>query len=540
MSIARNLAALLDSAGAVAAEALTNATGAVDFVALGALSKGDTVVLEDDGTVKAVGIDASGAMSTKTFGSTYQTLTNLNTQRQNRAIAADPNTAGRFVIIGADSTLSYPDHNVGTIVVGTAIGDAVVFGTKQVFEPGYNVTNVSITFDPDTPNTFVIGYTAETTSPYTSGSYLRTGSIDGTVITLGPKLTLADSPRLQEHVIAFDPHHVGQFAFLTNIYSSVTGNDQMQAYIGTVTAGVISLAAPVIFIGQKWGWDIAFDPITPDRLVLIWRLNANPAKGQAAVGTLDGTTLTLNNTYVYETGFVNRAKIAFLPHTNANGDTGRFVISYHAQSGDNPGVVVYGGTINGTGINFSQKEVMSNEGGSTILLSSIAFNPARPNEVMSVFYFSDSPGRTVFLTTEISDDWAPRGTHTTEAYRLVGSPVSESSHKTAFLYDPDDTGRFVSFAQQGYDGGSIVLVGTASGTNLTNSNFVGTSTGNYEDAASIAAITVQGGVSTEHSELAIGEIYYVQVDGSLSTAVGELSVIAGKALSDSTLLLKGI
>ena len=55
---------------------------------------------------------------------------------------------------------------------------------------------------------------------------------------------------------------------------------------------------------------------------------------------------------------------------------------------------------------------------------------------------------------------------------------------------------------------------------------------------------LQGGVSTNQSSLAIGSTYYVQIDGTLATSAdsnsGAPSVVAGKAVSATTLLLKGI
>jgi hypothetical protein len=51
---------------------------------------------------------------------------------------------------------------------------------------------------------------------------------------------------------------------------------------------------------------------------------------------------------------------------------------------------------------------------------------------------------------------------------------------------------------------------------------------------------LQGGISTNQSSLAIGSTYYVQGDATLATTAGNPSVEAGKAVSATTLLLKGI
>ena len=76
-------------------------------------------------------------------------------------------------------------------------------------------------------------------------------------------------------------------------------------------------------------------------------------------------------------------------------------------------------------------------------------------------------------------------------------------------------------------------------SNLTETNFLGTSTAAYTNGQT-AKIMLQGGISTNQSSLAIGSTYYVQGDATLATTADNPSVEAGKAVSATTLLLKGI
>jgi hypothetical protein len=73
--------------------------------------------------------------------------------------------------------------------------------------------------------------------------------------------------------------------------------------------------------------------------------------------------------------------------------------------------------------------------------------------------------------------------------------------------------------------------------NMTTTNFLGTATTVYSDGDT-ATILLQGGVSTNQTGLVLGSVYYVQADGTLSTVTDDPSVIAGKALSATSLLLK--
>ena len=76
-------------------------------------------------------------------------------------------------------------------------------------------------------------------------------------------------------------------------------------------------------------------------------------------------------------------------------------------------------------------------------------------------------------------------------------------------------------------------------TNLTATNFVGMSTAAYTNGQT-ATVAVLGGISSNQTSLTIGSTYYVKIDGTLSTTADIPSVIAGKAVSATTLILKGL
>jgi hypothetical protein len=87
------------------------------------------------------------------------------------------------------------------------------------------------------------------------------------------------------------------------------------------------------------------------------------------------------------------------------------------------------------------------------------------------------------------------------------------------------------------DGTIEVISGvSATNTNLTIDNFLGTSMAAYTDGQT-ATIMLKGGVSTNQTGLTVGSTYYVLYDGTLSTAAGAGSVTLGKALSTTSILL---
>ncbi len=91
------------------------------------------------------------------------------------------------------------------------------------------------------------------------------------------------------------------------------------------------------------------------------------------------------------------------------------------------------------------------------------------------------------------------------------------------------------------DGDKVILrsdgkVEAIDGTNLTATNFIGISDGVYADGAT-AMIQGVGVIDDAQSGLTIGSIYYVQTNGTLDTGFGDFSVLAGKALSATNLMI---
>jgi len=74
-------------------------------------------------------------------------------------------------------------------------------------------------------------------------------------------------------------------------------------------------------------------------------------------------------------------------------------------------------------------------------------------------------------------------------------------------------------------------------TNLTATNFLGITDAAITSGAS-GSVTIKGGLKSELSSLTPNSIYYVQGNGSISTASTAPAVRIGKALSSTTLNLE--
>tara|TARA_R100000479_G_scaffold168896_1_gene110218 strand:+ start:3108 stop:6677 length:3570 start_codon:yes stop_codon:yes gene_type:complete len=146
---------------------------------------------------------------------------------------------------------------------------------------------------------------------------------------------------------------------------------------------------------------------------------------------------------------------------------------------------------------------------------------------------------------------------TAAGLRYLEATVNASNNTLSFSSVDtliDDTGEVFSWqafayvpAQQTFVCGFVdddnsnygTAVSVQSARNSTNSaSYIGISNGAYADGAT-ATIQTVGSVDDAQSGLTIGSTHYVQPDGSLSTTAGSPSVEAGTAVSATSLIVKG-
>ena len=186
------------------------------------------------------------------------------------------------------------------------------------------------------------------------------------------------------------------------------------------------------------------------------------------------------------------------------------------------------GTVSGTSIVFGSPveyrwHILDNS-------NSISFDPNTAGKFVIV---SDNSSGAEFTVGTIS------GTSIS-----FGTPVEiiHSINYPSIAFTPNDVGKFVyvyADAANSYYGTAVVCQLEAIGldpTNLTETNFIGTSNSTYADGET-ASVMLQGGITTNQTGLTAGSTYYVQPDGTLATSAGTPSVVAGKALSATSLFL---
>ena len=477
----------------------------VDFVASGVLSDGVTVVLKTDGTVEAVtatAISQAIPLGSKTVFNTGQT--------EPISVSFDPNNTNTFVVAFVD----LGNSGKGKCSVGTISGSTITFGDKIIFDAS-TIYQPSVAFNPNVANQFVVTWRDGGTGNYGKSCV---GTVSGLAISYGTEVTFNSAYTKYSNVI-FDKLDLNKFVIA---YQNVGVSEYGYAIAGSISGTSITYGTGVQFNAGESIWiSASFDPFTKGRFVVAYRDGGASNYGHSVIGSLSGTTITFGSEYVFSNYPATDISVECDPF---NED--KFIISCLNNTSTYGQALV--GTMTGNAIAYGTA-VTFNSGG--VYWTDIAFDPINSGKFL-ISYFDNTKGAAISGT--ISGTSLTFGT---EAYFDTGNAQYSVS---AFL--PDVSGRFLT-AYKDYassnKGTAIISQMPASTTNLTTSNFVGTSTAAYTNAET-ATIAIQGGLSTNQTGLTIGSTYYVQGDGTFATTADTISVNAGKALSATTLLLKDL
>ena len=479
-----------------------------EVVASGSLGNGATVILNSDGTVSIAGITTGQTVIPEGSSATF------NSGSSNQISASfDPNNSGKFIVAYRDSGNS----SYGTACVGTVSGTSISFGSEYVFNSA-NTYYISVSVDPLNSGKFVVAYADGGNGVYGTAII---GTVSGTSISFGSEYVF-NATNSNYIVVSFDPINSGKFVAS---YTDVGNSSYGTSIVGTVSGTSISYGSEAALNSSSSSvFSISFDPNTTGKFVVAYKDVGNSNYGAAIVGTVSGTSISYGTAVVFNSGSTANISVDFDPNT-AN----KFVVSYrdNAASGVGKSIV---GTVSGTSISFGTAVVFNTEQSDYI---SSSFDPSTAGKFIVAYRdYSNSQYGTAVVGT------------------ISGTSVSFSSEyifdssATDYIvvnFDPNTAGKFVLVYSDDNNGGAgKAILGNIDGsaTNLTSTNFAGTSTAAFTNGQT-ATIVPQGGVSTNQSSLTIGSTYYVQPAGTLATSAGDPSVVAGKAISATSLILKG-
>jgi hypothetical protein len=491
----------------------------LSITASGAISAGDPVVLNTDGTISVAGI-VEEMLSVGIFGSTYQysTETELNAK-----INAVPGTRDKFIVTYEDNLYIYVV--LVTMADPSSTSTSVSFGTPfqldNTFQvnPGSSMLTVSPV--PGRDGNFVIVFGR--LSP--SYLYAKVINISGDTVSCPGSVEFLSTADLRY----LDSTETSTQDTVLLYYAAHNGTGSVAALTVNTTDGTVTLNTPTIIPGSyTYGTaigSIEFDTTTSDTFALTYQ-NTTSNEIDCIIGTLSSNTVSFPASATTVTsinyGDLVTHKVAFYDGRLA------LVLSYYNSSFSDY-VNWYVGYVSGTTPTLAY---IGNDSYSTDRIS-IDFNKSPANTGRVTFIYSRRSGGTryVGMKSLYIDENATTYTQEYSSGTIVGG---SSSQLTDFAFFPDvtnDPGKVFILLSTGYARiGQTVTAVTYSNV----SSYLGISDGTYADGET-AKVLLSGSISTDQASLTTGSVYFIDTDGTISTT--NTGIKAGKALSTTSLLL---
>ena len=463
----------------------------VRAVASGALSSGDAVVVNSDGTVSSIFTNITIFNNASTFVPAIAT-----------------NGSGTFLLIYRNDG----DAQAGMAVAGTISGSTVTLGTavEITSEMGNSRLSTAVVYDPDNSK-FVIAYRDANNNSYLTS---RVVTVTGTTVSLGTAVVV-DSQTVTTVDMAYDTSaNKVVFGWRGGSGTLVAGA------VGTVSGTSISFGSTTIVASKRPEYiNVVYDS-NANKTAFFYRDDADTRDGYYVVCTVSGTSISGGSTATFDAADVSYISAAY------DSTAQKIVIAYRDEgnSGGYGSAIV--GTISGTSMTFG---------------SEVTFSDGSTGDI-SVSY--DSTNNKTFIFCEKSNTLqAIIGTVSGTSISF-GTPATLSSgggkSYTSSTFSVSSGKVLVAFRDQAASNiGTLLTVdSTFAGGNLTSENFIGFADGAYADTQS-AAINSTCSVDRSQTSLTAGQTYYVQTDGALGLTAADPSVEAGTAISATEILVKG-
>lgn len=460
------------------------------IVASGTLSTGDTVVVNADGTVSVVAATPAGGGTPVD----YAAEANLN------AAAFDSNS-GKVVIM-----FSY--YGVPKYIVGTVSGSTITFGTAASFKTGNNGFGPQCVVFDSNSNKVVFVY--KDSNNGSKGTAI-VGTVSGTTISFGSEAVF-ETGIAQLSSATFDSNlNKVVIAYQTD------SNDYGTAIVGTVSGTSISFGSKNYFnYANTTSISCTFDS-SSNKVIIAYRDQGVAQYGKAVVATISGTSITFGTVVTFESASTADISCGFDSNSN------KVIIAYRDYGNNSYGTAIVG-TVSGTSISF----------GTAVVFSSSSTGPTTTS-------FDTVNSKIVISYRDIGNSSYPTsivGTVSGTGISFGTAVVLESASGNGVSSTYDSINGKVVIAYYSGTVGTSVVFQSATGTNLTAENYIGTAASGVPDGKA-ARINIKGDVDDNQSSLTAGQSYYVQTDGTLGTTPADPSVFAGTAVSATKLIVKG-
>jgi len=468
----------------------------IELVASGALSNGDKVVLNTDGTV-SLPVDQSLDVTTQ---SNYQAGA-----MRNNASAYD---AGENKIISA--FVDDIGSNGLQVKLGSLSGTTVTWQTRvTAYGTNFNPA-VPLSMASDGNGTFVIVF--DKADGTTSRMHVVVGTISGTTVTMGTPVSLGTS-NYSGLSVSYDANAAKFIVFYAGVSSYGTG------VVLSISSTTPTINTPVVFRSDTGGrYASAYDSVS-QKVGLFYFAGTANISGQAV--TISGSTPSYG-TAANLSNYIG-AESYMQPDGTFDSDTGQCVFVFRQDTGGKGVAVTM--KITGTASSFGTS-VEYTTGTDRCNWPSVSYDSLAKKVVIindtgdnltGDYIIGTVSGTAITVATAVQ--------FTASETKLLATVFDSTAGKSVFTYINESISDDMHY---------VVLANAAQ----TFSSFVGISEGAFADTAT-ATVMLRGGITTTQSGLTIGSTYYVQADGTLSTTADSPSVVAGQALSATTLLIEG-
>ena len=479
--------------------------GTIDFTADGAISAGDVVVLNSDGTVSTV-TQTSTPLTEATSGS----LTSA-TQIMNHTGGVYDSTNQTVII-----TYGYSSTGYLTVVIGTVgSGNTITLGTPIVASSAASSVQgnrTSAAYDPVNNKVVILA---------SYGTSLRAiaGTPSSSSISFGSLHTIySGTPRREDFSICFDPDTSKFIAFFNDQDNSFTARASVLSLSGTT----LSSSTPTQMSGSSGGSSCStFANVIYDeninRVIFVYQR----ASGQRYVlGTVSGSSISYSSEGTLTSSYftANNKWLSFDSSTNTV-----FFTYWGGATSLSARVLTFTTSSVSTG---SAATITTTSVGS---LGTYHAYDSTNNNFPIVFQSNTSPYPYYIIVATTSGTTISFNTQ----HVLQSSPSSD--YKMNLPIPELSAGKVVTVASVvNSSANNGAIVSTTATLTSDNDDWIGISTEAIADTAT-GTVTVIGGVNDQQSGLTAGSVYYVGNDGSLSTSTSGVKI--GKALAATDLLI---
>lgn len=495
------------------------------FTANGAIASGKPVILETAGTVAEVAettINPDAPIGSTTL------VDGNNTEYIN--FAADPHNENRWVAVYADDIgtknvyMKVFTRSGTTITQSSAI--AVITGGTVNREP-------NVCFDKGQANVVLLMYNNNS-----NDGAVRVATISGSAgsesVSLGSETSFYTSQPIftssrQGAISLINLDTSGTFLGMwtdANAANNMLKGRVFQVSGTSVTAGGSTTNLVTDSSGYSDGTNAIREHYSDTTKAYLAYRDTGAALAMKVL-TVSGTSISVGTKYGSSTD-VAGAGVSISPISSSKiivssvKNSGNYP-SYHVVT-DSSGTLSYGTYTTISSVTALTVVGLNNTNNNALVFPVYyAYNGGSGDRPFVKILTSNSDGSTISLSSEDEID--------------TSNTISASWSNVAL--QEDEAGHYMWIGEISSDLYFILGKAGGSSTNLTSTNYIGIAEAAISDTAS-GNVMLRGGVSEKVSSLTAGSTYYVQADGTFATTAGSPSVEAGKALSATKLLLKGV